>query len=361
MATVEDRIRTRRGGFTLIELLVVIAIIGILVGLTLPAVQAAREAARRGQCSNNLKQIGLALHSYHDSFGSLPTGRIMTYDPRFAGSNPPCTSRIVDKSFLVMILPYVEQRPLYNAVNQDLTILGRENRTVHSAVVGSYACPSDPASGTPRDGDVTQLASFGLASPDERLTMTFTSYAGCFGSYQVDAIPASGNRCVVPPRVYAQADGAIGDASPIGFSAIQDGLSNTMFVAERATSTLKPLDVVDPVIFVRYGWYFTGNWGDTMVTTMYPPNMFRKVGVGAGAAHASAATSLHPGGLNALMGDGSVRFLKDTIGSWPFDPITGTPAGATRDPGGWWVGLPRPGPWQALGTRSGGEIIDADT
>ena len=359
MATVDERVLLRRGGFTLIELLVVIAIIGILVGLTLPAVQAAREAARRMQCANNLKQIGLALHAYHDAFGSLPTGRIMTYDPRFSGANPPCTSRIVDKSFLVMILPYIEQGPLYNSVNQNVTILGLENRTVHSAVVSSYACPSDTTSGIPRDGDVTQMAAYGLASPTERLTMTFTSYAGCFGSYYVEAIPRSGNGCIVPPRVYAQADGAIGDVAPIGFASIQDGLSTTLFVAERATSALKSLDVVDPVIFTRYGWSFTGNWGDTMVTTMYPPNMFRKVGLGAGQSHALAATSLHPVGVNGLFGDGSVRFIKETISTWPFDPLTGAPLGARQAPDGSWVNLPNPGVWQALATRSGGEAVDS--
>ena len=125
----------RRSGFTLIECLVVISIIGILVGLLLPAVQAAREAARRASCSNNLKQFGLALATYENSVGCFPPGRLMTYDPRFAGAAPPCTSRIVDKGILVMILPGTEHGDLYNAINQDLSILGRENRTVHAMSV----------------------------------------------------------------------------------------------------------------------------------------------------------------------------------------------------------------------------------
>jgi len=343
--------------FTLIEVLVVISIVSLLVALLLPAVQAAREAARRTQCANNLKQVGVALHSYHDLFGSLPFGRIVTYDPRFAGTNPPCTSPFIDKGLFVMILPQMDQAPLYNAINQSLTILGRENRTVQAVSVGSYACPSDPDSGPPRDGDVNQMVEYGLATAGEQLSMSFTSYSGCFGSYDVDAVPRQDTGCKVPSGLLVQSNGCFGDASPIRIASVVDGLSNTIFVAEKATTLFRRLDNV--TIFERYGWYFTGNWGDTLFTTFYPPNMINRVALVAGSSHTRAAASLHPGGFNTLLGDGSVRFIKDTVQTWPFDPVTGNPVGAARAAGGWWENVPPSGIWQALGTRSGGEVNDA--
>src|SRR5438105_12664227 len=101
---------TARCGFTLIELLVVIAIIAVLIALLLPAVQSAREAARRSQCSNNLKQLGIAMHNYHDTIGSFPTSLWALPDPAFSYN-------VFRASFFQMILPYIEQQPVYNAIN----------------------------------------------------------------------------------------------------------------------------------------------------------------------------------------------------------------------------------------------------
>ena len=345
-------------GFTLIEVLAVISVVSLLMALLLPAVQSAREAAQRAQCGNNLKQIGIAVHAYEGAFGSLPTGRSKTYDPRYSGPNPPCTSRMVDKSFLVMLLPQLEQSPLYNSINQSLTIFGRENRTIFSISVGGYACPSDPEAGSRRDGDITRMINLGLASPGEELNVSFTSYSGCFGSFDVVALPTLENHCLVPAPLGAQSNGCLGDAAPIRLASVSDGLSQTILVAEKATAKFRKLDDAG-LLFSRYGWYFSGNMGDTLFTTFYPPNMDLKVSPLAGPRQTFAASSLHPGGINALLGDGSVRFVKDSIDTWAFDALLGQPIGATLNANGWWDGVPPFGVWQKLSTRSSGEVIDS--
>ena len=137
----------RNAAFTLVEVIVVIGVIGFLVGLLIPALQSARESARRVQCVNNLRQLSLALHGYHDAFGSLPPGRIKSYDPRYAGPEPPCTSSIIDKSIEIFVLPFLEETAIFNAINQSLAIMGAENSTIHSIVVAEFACPGDSAAG----------------------------------------------------------------------------------------------------------------------------------------------------------------------------------------------------------------------
>jgi len=350
-------LRGRRGGFTLIELLVVIGVVALLIALLLPAVQSAREASRRAWCGNNLKQIGLALHAYHDAFGSLPPGRMLTYDPRFAGSNPPCTSPAVDKSAHLFLLPLLEQGALFNAINHDLSIFGPENTTVHRVAVAAFACPSDPGAGSARPLAAGALVPYSPESPGGRALMVFTSYGACHGSRRVNAIPRVATGCKVPGALQAQADGVMGDASPIGFAAIPDGLSHTIAFAEKSAFLAVRLGEVIPTEEARHAWYVSGNWGDTLITTFYPPNAQERVALGSPNALVAAASSQHPGGLNALMADGSVRFIKDSISTWAFEPSTGNPAGARLNSGGWWVNLPAPGVWQALATRAGGEAI----
>lgn len=352
----DRRVRARSRGFTLIELLTALAVIGLLVALLLPAVQAAREAARRAQCSNNLRQIGLAILNDESAVGSLPPGRLLTYDARFAGPNPPCTSPIVDKSLFVHVLPQLEQAPLYHAINHDLTIFGHENATARAARIGSFVCPSDPEAGQVRDGYSMSFFELNRASTDSPFRTMYGSYAGMYGSFRHDAFPREYADCLVPPPVLSQVNGSFHDLAPMRLAAFVDGTSATAIAAERA---LKPLaEIGNGSARQQYGWVVSGNWGDSLVTAFYPPNLHRRANAPPSAVAASAS-SLHPGGVHVLMADGAVRFVADSISSWPHDPASGEPAGIESDNSGAWTNVPTPGVWQALATRDGGETVDA--
>ncbi len=331
-------LRRSRGGFTLIETLVVISILSLLIALLLPATQSAREAALKLQCINNMKQIGLALHGYHDVNGYLPLGEVYG---------------AVSLSIWVRILPQLDQPALFNSLNQQLSIFDPDHRTLQSTGVGTLLCPSDHGAGV-RPVDPRVLEHYGSSPIGGNANVFFTSYVGSLATTDTTWHIAPLDR-----RGIAVDDGFF-SRKPINFASISDGLGQTMFVSERATAYLGKLDGVDPSIAARYGWYFAGDLGDTLFLSFFPPNMSKKVGVGAGISHAQAASSLHPSGLNVLMGDGSVRFVKETVSTWAFDPITGRPAGAAEGPGGNWDHLPKPGIWQALTTYRGGEVIDFD-
>ena len=164
------RTPSRQSGFTVIELLVVIAIIGVLIALLLPAVQAAREAARRAPCMNNLKQFGLAMHNYHDSSGSFPMGMIHTV----SGSQP--------WSCQAQLLRFIEQGTLYNSLNFWLPPSGGYGGIVNStgtnAIVGTFLCPSDGLAGSGNgDGDISYYGSIGTTT-----NVTNPSTTGVFGN-----------------------------------------------------------------------------------------------------------------------------------------------------------------------------------
>ena len=355
------RVHCSQRGFTLIELLTVVSIIGIVIALTLPAVQSA--ARPRGTPSARTISNKSAWRStpMRARFGTLPPGRMMTYDPRFTGSNPPCTSVLVEKSLFLQMTPQLDQSPLFNAINQSLTIFGYENQTARTVALSSFACPSDPDAGTVRGGYSLVLYSYGLAGPDESYLVYYSSYAGVYGSCYVSAIPSVNTNCSVAPSVLAEANGSFNDVSPIRLSSISDGLSFTAAVTERALAPLKDIADANGSAYDRYGWLIAGNWGDTLVTAFYPPNMYRKVSLDGNISQYFAASSLHPGGVNVLMGDGSVRFVKDSIQTWPFDLMNGAPIGSSRDTHGAWVNLPPSGVWQALSTRNGGEVVAGDS
>src|SRR3954467_4303713 len=194
----------RRRGFTLIELLVVIAIIGVLIALLLPAVQAEREAARRMQCTNNLKQIGIALHNYHDTDGCFPWCGLTIL-------NPTVTSTI-QWSPHTRFLPHVEQRALYAALNFSFVGSDPPNATVTATKVASFLCPSDPRQNIPVAG------------------WAGTNYRGSQGNSLVygygDSDPTNVNAGMPPPN------GLFFSNMLVKFADITDGLSNTAAFSE---------------------------------------------------------------------------------------------------------------------------------
>ncbi len=355
------RAARRCGGFTLIELLVVIAIVAMLIALLIPAVQSARESARRASCANNLKQIGLAIHSYETAVGCLPMGRSFWSNPATFSPATPCASWEVDKGFLVGVLPYLDQGPLYNAINQVQSIYKFENSTIFSNVVLTYVCPDDPDAALARPGYSEMTLNLeppiGDVTP---LVLASTSYCGMRGDELWEWLPDA--NCSVPP-VAAESNGCITDVAPIRLASITDGLASTVVVAERSISAFRPLNIpwegepagVNP--YTLSGWWFSGWYDDTLTTSAYPPNAFRRLTPLSwnSGAWVTGASSLHPGGLNVAMADGGVRFIKETINSWSTDPTTATPVGLTRGVS------PAPGVWQAISTRNGGEVLSSDS
>jgi prepilin-type N-terminal cleavage/methylation domain-containing protein/prepilin-type processing-associated H-X9-DG protein len=357
MALTCSPFRPNRRGFTLIELLVVITIIGIVVAITIPAVMASREVSRRLQCLNNLSQIGLAISSYESAFQSFPPGRIPTYDPSYSGSKPPCTSPLVDKSMFVHIMPFIEQTALYNSINNDISIFGNSNATVRTTTLAVYSCPSDPSTGLVRNGNSLALISFGLAVPGQNYPVFYGSYAGMYGSFFVDGLRNSYLNCTVPQEVLSQINGSFNDTSPISYSQIPDGMSTTIMVSERTLTSLQGITDLNGAAYDRFGWMISGNWGDTLITNFYPPNLSLKTGNRSSINQCFGPSSAHRGGVNCLFGDGSVRFVKDSISTWPTDPVSGNPANSRQSSLGFWTNLPKPGVWQAISTRNGSELV----
>ena len=277
--------RSRRTGFTLVELLVVIAIIGVLVGLLLPAVQAAREAARRMSCSNNLKQIGLAMHNYHDTFGRFPAGR----------------SGCCFGTWQVLILPMVEQgnvSDLYvNWGGTDATgprYGGEPNKTnVTSRRFAAFTCPSDQEN-APLSG------------------ITNHNYAVNYGN------TGYAQQANLNGVIFGQAPFSLDQNKKLGFKTMTDGTSNTLLVAEVRQGQGRDLR--------GFTW-----WGDaTGMTTYLTPNSPLPDRIYSASycnpipgmpCEVSTTTnptmfgsrSLHPGGVQVTLGDGSVRFVAESV------------------------------------------------
>jgi prepilin-type N-terminal cleavage/methylation domain-containing protein/prepilin-type processing-associated H-X9-DG protein len=360
-----DSRKTRRfpspRAFTAIELMVVVAIVGLLAALILPAVQSAREAARSASCKNNLKQLALGALVYHSAHSCLPMGRSYVMYPGL-GMPGPCGSYLVDRSYLASILPYVDQGPLYNSINQVVSIFSAGNETVRSSLISTYVCPSDPAAGRIRMGFVPLGVHLGWQPTNVPAPLTSTSYVGVRGNGG-DSWYAN-PECTIPAGSSLEFNGCITDVAPITLASISDGASLTLLITERSITASERLDLVIDNAFPEityaniFGWWFSGGDQDSMGSTYYSPNLYKRMtptDVGGAVNNATAwfvgPSSLHPGGLHVALADGSVRFVKETIDSWPMNLLTGNPEGVN----------PRGGVWQALGSRNGGEIIGADS
>jgi prepilin-type N-terminal cleavage/methylation domain-containing protein/prepilin-type processing-associated H-X9-DG protein len=318
-------------GFTLVELLVVMSIIGVLLALLLPAVQSAREAARRIQCFSNLKQTGLALHNYHDAVGVLPMGYVARR-PFIDGA----TDTAPGWAWGTMILSQLEQGPLYSAVNFSLPVEAPQNSTVIQSMITTYLCPSDVAS---EPFPVTDAAgtTLAVAAP--------SSYAACVGGNETDTARGINNDGL--------GAGAFFRNSRVRLADITDGTSQTIAVVERAWSKANGVwagAVTNGTI--RRG---ASNGCPTTGALFYPAATLVQ-------AHCHLintnsdpdgglddCSSLHPGGANFLFADGSVHFLKNILGD----------AGTRSD--GTTIYYPSDVAFQALATRARGEVISADS
>lgn len=321
-----------RPAFTVIELLVVIAVISVLVSLLLPAVQSAREAARRVQCANHLKQLGLAVHNYHDVHGILPMGNDWKPSPAWGGWDH-------NAGVHTRLLPYLEQAALYNLIDFNQPLISAANVWVFEVPLAILACPSDT-------GQSQFRFDAGELSPayDDAFTVVFTNYVGCVGPtwyLRVSAFDPT------PARDYHH--GLFWeDHSDVRFRDITDGLSNTLMFGERARGVY-PIDE-----HMWWGWWASGFGGDSLFTVMHPINVSLKVKVLSSnydfVRMMGCASSLHPGGAQFCLADGSVRFVSENLESWN---LADAEMQQLWDSG---VSSSLPRLYQHLSTRSGGEV-----
>jgi prepilin-type N-terminal cleavage/methylation domain-containing protein/prepilin-type processing-associated H-X9-DG protein len=360
-----SRRRSARG-FTLIELLVVISIIAVLIALLLPAVQSAREAARRAQCTNNLKQIALAALNYESQNGTFPIGIPWKGTPGFFSS-----FEAEEQSTFVSMLGQFDQLPLFNAMNFSRSIYSASNSTVYVTGLSTLWCPSDGQIIGKRGTTPVPASSYDLPA----LVYAYTSYTGCTGTWYPE--PLDYNDCWVTypapwsssPHLVAMAqnmNGIFRISYATAMAEITDGTSNTMLYSEHANGLFETVQTANGPLneSACYNWWGDSVSSDTLYTTLYPLNPFRKVPDIADEYSRSwveAPSSFHPGGANFAFADGSVHFLKDSISTWQFNPGTGYPLGVTDNNGIMTIAPgTRMGVFQMLSTRSSGEVISSD-
>ena len=408
--------RHHYNGFTLLELMVVVGVIGILIGLLLPAVQAAREAARRMSCSNNFKQIALGVHQYHSAFDILPPHGTGT----FTNQNNPSTSNQFRLSFLVSILPFIGETPAWNSINDsyrgtplskdlleassdpysgstiDLTYDGQDPTEQHlyppmgpSPSIGSYPfwnseircyrCPSDPGIGNPSLGRTNYAACLGdaIQGLDEGRWVFRESTWSPAGK---ELMIATGRGMFVPRGTTRFADVTDGLSSTIMLGEIatdlgdrdsrttpslnngwEDGvLSNAKFCSEQRDYE-RPNFWQDTIKLPNTAAQGRGfRWADAMplmtgFNTIRPPNQELCYGGGSQTIGTSPTSSRHQGGAHCAMGDGAIIFLTDSIDCGGYEEKgTVTLDGIDQlAPGNKSVfGL-----WGAMGTRNQNELI----